>query len=55
MGLISLRWIAHHPRRKEGMEKGIQYIIYCFTTMFTRGQNEGEGRIIAVSVIQYDS
>lgn len=38
------------------MEKGIQYIIYCFTTMFTRGkEDEGKGRIIAVSVIQYDS
>lgn len=38
------------------MEKGIQYVIYCFTTMGTRwGEDEGEGGIIAVSVIQYES
>jgi len=39
MGLISLRWIAHHPRRKEGegMEKGIQYIIYGFHNHVYKG------------------
>lgn len=32
MGPISLRWIAHHPRRKEGMEKA--NVLHCFTNTF---------------------
>jgi hypothetical protein len=36
MGPISLQWIAHHPRRKEGMEKA--KVLYCFTNTFTKNR-----------------